>query len=371
MATIDYDFKLPSSLSNKLRKSDYIEKICQKIVKSLRSNKSQQQMNIKLGYEFNQYAKWERGQKQILWEDLLEICDVLNIKIFDILKLRFAIPNSSTKKSGQHILQFILNTFYEQDLKKMALSLGITASSLRRQMNGSTNIKLVTILNSFLYRPILFLYFLNDIGVLQDFLELQKEFLKINSLEKLEAEKPYCTCLLYFIETSEYKELPNHDIDLLAKLTGLTALQVRVATRELADRGLISEKNKKFEICKISNELNSLTIAERVQVMSYWQMRSISYLYRLAHGAPRPPIKNHNSFRAFTTTKSTAEKITEKLAHTYFEICQMIKQTDPTSDEIVFRAILLNHFGLKESAPLSFELEPSTGFKNKDVREKI
>jgi hypothetical protein len=235
----------------------------------------------------------------------------------------------------------------------MAKYLDITPSMLRRMHSLKGEISFEIIIKLFLYRPIFFLYFLNEINIIEKIPELKNEFSKLASLEQLEAMSPFVSAVLYYTGTTNYKSLTRHNSKHIAINTGLTINQVEYALNELKHRQLISLINNKYVMNQMASELHTLTVEQIVKILSYWNFRSVSYLKRKATNTLKPKTRNHTSFRVFTATTSTQNKIAEKLAQTYYEINQLIKEDcGNETEEVVMKVLCLNYFGIEESQPV-------------------
>jgi len=361
MDTVNSDFQLTDTLNAKLKNETYQLDIVSKLARILRKDKSQNYMNRKLGYQFNQYAKWENGSKTIQWEDLLKICSIQKIDIIKKLARRFPFKDGSGVHSGAHIINFFLRVFFDNKVSHLSAYLQLKPDVVRRHINEKSTVSLNIILKLFLYRPIFYLYFFKDLGVLDEYGEIKENFEIISSLEQLEARYPFVSAVLYFTDTTLYKSQERHSSLLVAENTGLTLKQVDFSIEKLHALNLISFKQNKYHFNCVANELNSLTLEQTVRIMTYWMYRGISYLNRRAYENVTPETKNHACFRVCTTTKSVAQKINEKLAQTYYEINQMIKEADKENEEVVLKVLSMTCFGIKESLPYDFKVDEDVG----------
>lgn len=338
-----------------------------KIFRLLRGDESQDSINKKLGYNFNQYAKWESGKKVIQWEDLLSVCKVKNIDVVKMLNRRFPIRDVCDKDvPGRSLLKFFLKVFFNDKITDLSNYLDLNPSALRRLLTTSRTVPLRVVLKLFLYRPIFYVYFFKELGIIKQFNEFAGNCDTLISLEQLEANYPFVSSVLYFTDTSSYKENGLHSSCYIAEKTGLTLDQVNFSIKELEDRGLISFNYNlgRYEFCHVASELNTLTPEQTIRIMTYWMYRGVSYLNRRVYDNVSPETKNHGCFRVFTTTKSTAQKINEKLAETYYEINNLIKESSFQEDEedVVFKVMFMNCFGLEESRPYDFISDKNVGF---------
>jgi hypothetical protein len=362
MDTIYNDFEFSKELQNEMLKKNFLKNITKQIVFALRDNKSQEYMNKKLNFKFNQYAKWEKGIKTINWNDVISICQIQKIKL-DGLVVRFHLDQKNINKSDLKIIQFFLKTFFKNKIEYMSKYIGVSAPVIRRMINTKKDVPFEIILKLFLYQPLFIIYFLNELKMLELFPDFQKEFKRLESLEQLEAIYPFFFPVLYFTETTTYQKLKIHSSKVIADNVGLNIDQVNLALELLKEKNLLIYKNKKYFLNQSATELNSLSIEQRIKIINYWNYRSVSYLYGKISNPNPGKTKNHTSFRVFTTTDKVANAISEKLAQTYYEINQMIKESEVTNtDEVVLKVLQINYFGIEESTPLEFESDLNQGF---------
>lgn len=62
------------------------EKTVRSLIRGMRGSRTQLQMSQELGYKFNQWHKWESGQKAVSWEDFKKICANQNIALLQALQ---------------------------------------------------------------------------------------------------------------------------------------------------------------------------------------------------------------------------------------------------------------------------------------------
>ena len=59
---------------------DY-HKLVRLLLKDLRGTATQKQMSSRLGYSYNQWHKWESGQKRLMWNNLEVIASELKLNL--------------------------------------------------------------------------------------------------------------------------------------------------------------------------------------------------------------------------------------------------------------------------------------------------
>lgn len=66
----------------------YLDLSCA-ILKAVRGQRSQNQINRRLGYTFNQVSKWESSHTRIHWCDFVDVCEVTGLKIRNLFRATF------------------------------------------------------------------------------------------------------------------------------------------------------------------------------------------------------------------------------------------------------------------------------------------
>lgn len=65
------------------------ENLAAEFVRALRGADTQIELSRALGYTFNQIAKWENGEKKLMWSDLIQLCKQKKLDLQRALKLTF------------------------------------------------------------------------------------------------------------------------------------------------------------------------------------------------------------------------------------------------------------------------------------------
>lgn len=87
----------------------YYDQLVRIFIQEIRSQFTQKKMSEKLGYRYNQWHKWESGQKKLMWTDLLKIAALLKINLDDAIKV-ITNDKGQGKSSGTLVKSIIHKT---------------------------------------------------------------------------------------------------------------------------------------------------------------------------------------------------------------------------------------------------------------------
>lgn len=321
------------------------------LLKYLRGRQSQLQFSKRLGFGFNQYAKWEKQEKRFNWNDFLNLSKHKKIDVSKILSRLYDIPLNSLAPEGltsSHIISR-LKDYYFRDAIELSSFLKIHPSRLNRYLLGTHDAQFETVIKLLLMRPHIFLKFLSEIKCLDAFPLLKKEKLFLEKTMHEDMLFPYASSVQHFIATKTYQTLPEHRSDILAQHLNLSELQVNFAIAESVRNNIIHFDGKKYKLDISCIEFKGMDRQQVVDVLSYWSYRGICAAQesvRTGHmGSGRA------GFRIFSISQKGAEAMQEKISQTYFELLKIINE-DSGPPEVV-RTFILQYFSPEESPPIA------------------
>ncbi len=331
------------------------------ILKKLRGKQSQEGMSSKLKSKFNVYGKWENGLKRLLWNDLVLIFLARKLPVAAGLEDIYKVSGDAQKTDASNIVRHFLISYFSDDVSKLAAYLNISQSRAARWAAGKSQIPAQAILHLLLHRAQLFVLFLERLEIVDVVPEFAAELERMKLLMKGQELAPYNIAVLYFLDTEDYRKIENHDNTLLVNKLQLTLHQVERALSTLERQNAISFVGQKYVLNTRSFEYPASDYRQTIPMFNYWTYRSLCYLHDKMLTNRQTEVANASSFRVFSVSKKTAAKITEKIRQTHHEILQLIKESD--QENMVVRAIVLNHFGLEESPPFKAVSDPDLGIR--------
>jgi hypothetical protein len=359
MSSIPPDYNPESFHLESLKNGVQLADLERKILRKLRGTKSQEAMSAKLKSNFNVYGKWENGLKRLLWNDLVKLADARGLSITNALEDIYKVSGDAKRADAANIVNHFLRTYFAGEIHRLHEYLGITQSRAARWAAGKSQIPAQPILKLLLYRPQLFILFLERLQIIDVMPEFDLEFKRMKTLMSGQERAPYNLAVLYFLDTDDYKNLAAHDEALIARKLQLSARQVSSALSHLEKQGAVSFDGTKYVLKTRSFEYPASDYRQTIPMFNYWIYRSLCYLHDKLLTNRQTEVANASSFRVFSVSKKTAAKISDKIRQTHHEILQLIKDSD--QEDMVVRVIVLNHFGLEESPAFKVESDSELG----------
>lgn len=336
------------------------------LLKKLRGKNSQQRMSEKLQYNFNIYGKWENGLKRLLWNDFVQILNLQKVSVFEVLEDLYKINGVDQKVEASHLILHFIDCYFQSDLNLIAQYLEVAPTRVQRWSKNQSQVPHQVVLKLLLYRPQLFLLFLEQLGLVDILPEFSKELERMKTLMQGHDRAPYNIAVLYFLDSLDYKNLKEHSTELICQKLQLSPRQVEKALLVLEKQNALFFDGKKYLLKTRSFEYPASDYKQTIPMFHYWIYRSLCYLQNRLLSNPQTEITNASSFRVFSVSKKTAERISEKIRQTHHEILQLIKESD--QEDMVVRAVVMNHFGLEESPLYDAHSDPDLGFVFSDPK---
>jgi len=332
-------------------------------LKRLRGNRSLMAMSLKLGYTYNQYAKWESGHKTFLWQDFYKICDILKIDIKTILERIYNLSPQENKHVGEAILTLFLDYHFDGCKKSICTYLNINQQKFNRWICQQTEVPFIIILKLFAYAPQLFLSLLKELEILELLPDLRQDFASLKSKIVGDASVPWAGFVQYYIGTVEYQNLAHHDLEEIAKRLSLSRQQVEKAIQVSLENNLLKYTcdGKLQQTIETLETTKFLSSAENTKILSFLHYRSLSSILDKLKKSDIPlDTNNLTGHRVFSCSTDAAEKISNELKMSFFKILNILTEDNYPQDEV--RVLLFNHFGLSRGPAKEFEFNLEAGF---------
>jgi len=300
-----------------------LNKVCQELLRAMRSKRSQNVVNRKLGYSFNQVSRWESGRKRILWTEFLKFAHVCNSDIQGPVARSFGYlgPLEQTDNLVKHLVG---------NCKKSEIIESIECSrfQLSRWLAGKQVPTLAHVLGlaDLTYRSLpQFLSSFVDIKKIPTLYErYEREVIEKNLIY----EHPYTASILHSLSLKSYKSLPKHEEGFLAKYLGISLEAERTAIKELKrirrirrKRGLYVAEEKTFDIS------GNFDGGRRIRM--YWAEESRKFLASLREA----PQRSLGGINVFSLSDQALQKISEKYFVFFQDVRQIIElDKNPASD---------------------------------------
>ncbi|EQC52198.1 DUF4423 domain-containing protein [Bacteriovorax sp. DB6_IX] len=301
---------------------DY-KKIASEIIRAMRAELSQEQLNRKLNSSSNQVHRWEKGHTRVEWNDFLNISKALKL---DINKLFYSYYRYENVTNSIH--NFLNYLFAGQSIAKVSKKVNISESKLRRIMNSETSPTLDSILQIlFSFDQMEAFALIHELTDGKPIPSLAEEKERSDLIVKSYHENPALGLILICLELPEYKSLSGHRDSWLSEITGIPIKEVNELLKLSEEVGLLIKDNGKYHAGKFKLSDRGDAQAMR-RVRHYWTALALKKQERKSA---------HDAFGSivFTTSKEAKEKIIARYL-SFFDDFKQIVEEDQSPPELPF-----------------------------------
>jgi transcriptional regulator with XRE-family HTH domain len=314
------------------------EKISRSLFKSLRGDLTQKEISQKLGYSFNQWHKFESGQKIIMWSDFYSVVKKINIPIDQTLRIITA-QDFKGKDVGGRVVQFIWAKFGEIGEDPVFEYLKMSPSKWRRIMNCEQDVELSIVLNILGDFSALMPFFLESVCKDNMDFEISDIVKKSKEIVKFEAKNPFLCVIEGILVSKEYRNLSRHSDEHLAQMIGVSKEEIRRGLIKLTQVGAVAVENKKYVLqnARVDMEQN---IQDSAEFAKYWT-QICAQRFETEDGVPLS--KRGWSYRVFPISEKASEKIRQKIQNFIGEMNSIIFN-DKIEDMDRVQMFMLHYF---------------------------
>lgn len=245
--------------------------LAQQLIRSIRSDKSQEWVNQRLGSSSNIVHRWEKGHSKASWEDFLKFCEVFRIdmKFIFLSYLRF---QGGPDEVGE-LLNFL---FSNKSLTDVSKSSGFAASKLRRLKNEETNLTLNDFLQIiFGFDDMESMALVYDLAANNSIPLLDESNKKRIEITKHYFSNPNIGLVLICLDLNAYKKLSFHQDGFIARASGLTLKEVNEILSLCEENELIEMKDGLYQSGPIRVSDRG-TREQMLSIRKFWLEKSIA-----------------------------------------------------------------------------------------------
>ena len=318
------------------------EDLVRQVLIEIRANQTQKSLSLTLGYSFNQWHKWESGEKVLSWLEFIKILDLFKINITPTLAL--ITKNENLEITNPHlILQDIFETYSGKDQSFIAKKLSISKSSLNRNLSSNKNVPAYLIFQALgEFSSTMFLFVESIVGK-RNIKKFEKSIEQTQMQMALESEYPWFSVIEAFIETKPYIELKKHSSKFVAKYLNLPLDVVEFSLDKLEKNDSIQFVDGKYVLNTKRVDLGT-SIESSAKFAKFWMQAS---QLRFETENSVPVSKGGWSCRVFPVSTPALEKIKE-LRKKFNSEFQEILQKDSTGMKEHVQVFNLNLFDSQE-----------------------
>lgn len=231
-----------------LNQSDiFYSKLVRVILTEIRGARTQKQMSGRVGYRFNQWHKWESGQKILMWQDLLDITTELKIDLTTPIKV-IADADLGSVQNGGLFVKKIFQKFGASDSQETLKKLKISRAALHRIVSLKNDVEVTFVLKCLGELSSLLPYLIGFLVKESKNNFLRKMVTQMNDQVHLEAAYPWFSAIEAFVDTNEYKKLKNHSDELIASELGISVAEARRGIQLLFENGVLIKQGERYKL---------------------------------------------------------------------------------------------------------------------------
>jgi transcriptional regulator with XRE-family HTH domain len=333
--------------------------IAQEILKRIRGSRTQIETSRILGFHYNQYHKWESGDRQIKWDQFIMVCEAFQVQIEGTLRyMLLYILKKFDPANAPDILSQFLKISGRNDLDVLARRLHTHQSSIRRWLNGSV---------------------MPDLGTVLQFFDLEKDFLdafirrifevapgeatysKSANIEEARLQFfsffPWGLVILAALEVQQFQNLKSEKLPELARFVGIDNEILKMSLSLMVRLGIVEIEKECYQLKIHFFNLNNLNKEELVRPCQYWTEKIDRRMkIREMGGGDRLPPKTllFSDYRMVSITKESEDLINAAMAEFIGKVKAIHENQKGPREKV---ACLLIHHYKPELLPLDDDFD--------------
>lgn len=323
---------------------DFYEKISLKLLELLRANRTQLEMSQLMGYQTNQYYKFEAGLKKFRLEDLIKICEINNLDLKEFLnnKLELKLEDLSVHSVQKELFR-VWSSHKMLFIKKV---LSLNESRLKRVLRGESEFSIPEFLMIVDKVADRLSAFLSCFSSLDCYTEYELPFEKRYDLIDLYFKYPEALVIESATKMKQINDFPDHlKKDALLNYTQIKKEKFEIIYDYLIDHGFLKINDGKYQF---NGRKVEVQYGERTNeyVGKVWEYLKNISKYRIdSHGK-----YYGTSTRIAPVSKQAQEKINSILKESYRQIAEVIDLDEERekSDILYLRREAFYHHELED-----------------------
>lgn len=305
------------------------------MIREIRGTRTQEEMSNKMGFRYNQWHKWETGQKSLTWPDLVKISELDGISLGRAMTKTIGSEVRLEDGAGDFFKK-ILERFAGFDISLAETKLGLSKATVYRYLKKDdldVSVILMSIGELSSKLPFFLSFIIKD-SKESSFTQLVS--MAMNQIETL-ANNPWLSALESFLNTADYKQLTAHDDEFVAKALGLGKKQVIDGLSLLCDKGFVHKEGAKYIA---SNQVNDLEVSlpSLTKYSQYWTDFTLN---RMQTGAS---LKDHSlNCKVFSVSDTAHQEIIELTKRSIGELNKILL-SDVGREKNSVKLFLMHYF---------------------------
>jgi hypothetical protein len=313
-------------------------KLQDELLKVLIGEKDSSILSRRLGFSFNQVARWKNHSKKLKWNEFIDICRAVKFPIENVLEDVFGISIRTKSDCNKAFVKILLSQIVQKS--DVGKALDKSRPTIYRLKKMKTYPDFVLILALIDLKPKRLVKFIETI-----------KSRKLDN-EKLSLASPFTIPWFGVVSSAmaqkKHLSLPAYSAEWIANKVKLTVAQVEKAVEIMQANELISLDGRHFKpTMPRTMALNhKRSRADFLNTFKFWSQKSITALedHRINETSSQ---QFAGVFRTFMATRGNVEQINELIAELEEKIHNIITTTTEEKTEI--RCFVFSHFDVEHT----------------------
>lgn len=317
------------------------------VLRALRGERSSREMSAFLGFSFDQYGRWERGDVRLRWSAFEKVCQACSIDLRSAFFQTYGFLPAAleTERFARDLFQQIGGPLAHREL---AERLCVDSERVDRWVYGRTEMTFPEVCHA-LYQFTgqgFFSWLSNAVPIAQ--LPSVIPFAAQGESERsVYLSFPYAAGLEAAVQLEAYKKLPRHDSNWMAEVTGLAVEVVDRMLPILESVQRLKRVGDKYEVNPSFVNVQGGSREGLARLTRYWTEQALRR-FQTPTGLPVTKRGNPNAilFRVAPVSRQATMAITEALVKCHNEISKILDNDKEPAEEI--RIVIGHHFSADE-----------------------
>ena len=223
-----------------------IELLRKQLLRAIRGEKTQKEINDLFNFNFNQCSKWESGEKRILWTEFIHLLELLQLDIKPVFRAPIRYFGELSEYAS-----LILYLSGGKKSAQIARDVGVSRDKVGRWLNGKQIPTLEEMLLVILtYYSTMLVIIIETIVNIQNVPVIYGLYKEAYVFRDFLIKNPWVYPLSVALESKDYQKLENHKNGFLGEMIGIN-LEMEVSLlKKLQEFGLVAETNGKYKLLK-------------------------------------------------------------------------------------------------------------------------
>lgn len=233
------------------------------ILRSIRGKLTTSAFSGKLGYQFNQYARWEKGERRLLWTDFVAICQVRRLPLREQVSLYLGFEGDFSETGA-----FTKTLMNGQPIGEVAKAAKLSRSKISRWLRGKAAPTFMDVY-ALLKLGVNTLSFFEPLVDLEKIPSLAADYTTFRQQRELAYSLPYLDVLLEALVVRGYEDLAKHDSKVLARIAGLPVSVVDRSLSALLATGMLEKRGSKYKVVEIGVDYRA-DKRRMARILTHW-----------------------------------------------------------------------------------------------------